>query len=115
MMYASRLAELRKQRMITQEDVARLLKISRSAYASYETARRQINHEALCLLADFYAVSTDYLLGRTEAVPSFLSEEERRMIEQLRALDERGRRAVKNTISYEYSAVTAERGKKAAI
>ena len=48
----------------------------------YETGKRQMNFETLCLLADFYEVSTDYILGRQDAVPSFLDEEERTLIEQ---------------------------------
>ena len=62
-----------------------------------------MNYETLCLLADFYHVTTDYLLGRQEAIPSFLSEDERTCIEQLRALDERGHNAVRNALGYEYA------------
>jgi hypothetical protein len=62
-----------------------------------------MNYETLCLLADFYSVSTDYLLGRQDAVPSFLDEEERTMIERYRTLDRRAKDAVQNSLVFEYT------------
>ena len=62
-----------------------------------------MNYETLCLLAGYFEVSTDYLLGRQEAIPSFLSEEERTIIAQYRALGEHARDTVKNSLSFEYS------------
>jgi transcriptional regulator with XRE-family HTH domain len=69
----------------------------------YETGKRQMNYETLCLLADFFEVSTDYLLGRQDAIPSFLDEEERSIIAQYRALGEHSKDAVKNSLAFEYS------------
>lgn|GEM_PF-299585 len=116
MMYVSRLAEIRKLKNLTQEDLARQLKITRSTYASYETNRRQINNEILCLIADFYNVTTDYLLGRQDAIPSFLNEDERAIIEQYKILDERGKKSVKTNLSFEVSqAPKTENIKKSAI
>ena len=114
MMYNSRLAKIRQQRNLTQTDLAYQLKISRSTYASHETGRRQISNDLLCQLADFYNVSTDYLLGRQDAMPSFLSERERGVIERYRALGEHAREAVDNVLEFEYARVPkAGTGKKA--
>ena len=96
-----RLLELRKKKGVTQAVIAKMLKITPQTYSLYETGKHQMNYETLCLLADFYEVSTDYLLGRQDAVPSFLSEEERRIIESYRTLDERGRQSVEHTMSFE--------------
>ena len=57
--------------------MAKLLKITPQAYSLYETNKNNINNETLCILADFFEVSIDYLLGRQDQKPSFLSDEER--------------------------------------
>lgn len=58
------LKKLRKQRKLTQNDVAEVLKISRQAYCRYENDQRELPLDALCLLADFYDETTDTILGR---------------------------------------------------
>ena len=64
-MLAERLVELRKKRDITQDDVAKVLDITRPAYTAYENNRRQPDYDTLNKIADYYNVSIDYLLGRT--------------------------------------------------
>ena len=98
-----RISELRKERRVTQEELAQFLKITNKAYSAYETGRNQMNYETLCLLADYFDVSTDYLLGRCDAIPSFLDEEERELINRYRLLDERGKKSVQAVTLYEYS------------
>ena len=58
------LKKLRKQNKYTQEDIAKVLNISRQAYCRYENDQREVPLDALCLLADFYEESTDSILGR---------------------------------------------------
>ena len=60
-----RIRDLREDRDLKQEDLARLLNCTQACYPNYENARRDIPTEALNHLADFYGVSVDYLLGRT--------------------------------------------------
>ena len=55
------------------------------------------------MLADFYEVSTDYLLGRQDLMPSFLNDEERTLLEQYRAIDNRAKDGIKNTLAFEYA------------
>ena len=59
------LKNIRKQRNLNQQKVAMDLNISREALSYYENGKRDIPTEVLNKLADFYGVSTDYLLGRT--------------------------------------------------
>lgn len=59
------LKELRKERKLNQGEVAEMLGVSAQAYQKYEYATAELTHENLVKLADFYKVSTDYLLGRT--------------------------------------------------
>lgn len=58
------LKNLRIQRNLSQEDVAKMLNISRQAYCRYENNQREISLDTLCKLADFYEETTDYILGR---------------------------------------------------
>lgn len=49
-----------------QEDVAKEIGVSRATYGHYEIGRTEPDNETLKKLADYYNVSTDYLLGRTD-------------------------------------------------
>lgn len=61
-----RLRSLRLQNGLSSEDLSLLLCVSRQAYCNYENGTRQIPHDSLALLADYYDVSLDYLYGRTD-------------------------------------------------
>lgn len=60
-----RIAKLRKHRKLHQSVVADYLHISISTLSNYENNVHEPNLETLIQLADFFDVSTDYLLGRT--------------------------------------------------
>jgi transcriptional regulator with XRE-family HTH domain len=60
-----RIRNLREDRDLTQQDLANLLNCTQACYSHYESGKRDIPTEVLTKLADFYSVSTDYLLGRT--------------------------------------------------
>lgn len=49
----------------TQAQIAAYLRRTQVCYANYENGKRDIPTEVLSALADFYGVSVDYLLGRT--------------------------------------------------
>jgi len=62
-----RLKDLRVERKLKLEELAELTGISKSALGSYEADEpKEMNHKNLITLADFYGVSVDYLLCRTE-------------------------------------------------
>lgn len=63
-MLGTRLKELRGK--ITQEEVAEKIGVSRARYSHYENSRSEPDTEILNKLADYFKVSTDYLLGRTD-------------------------------------------------
>ena len=65
MEYITRMKGLREDCDLTQQEVAQVLNCSQTCYSKYELGQREIPIRLLCLLADFYGVSTDYLLGRT--------------------------------------------------
>lgn len=59
------LRELRSDKKLTQADLAALLKTSRQYYSDYECEKYELPLHHLEFLADFFEVSTDYILGRT--------------------------------------------------
>lgn len=61
-----KIAALRDKRGLTQEDLASKIGISRASLSHYEKNRREPDYTTLTKLADFFHVSVDYLLGRTE-------------------------------------------------
>lgn len=61
-----RLRDLRKACKKTQQNMADLLGISQQAYATYELDTRTPPTEMLKQLADYFGVTTDYLLERTD-------------------------------------------------
>ena len=65
------LQQLRKSRGLTQDDLAEILGISLSSYQKYERDAISPSYETLCKIADFYHVTTDYLLGRGPATDPF--------------------------------------------
>lgn len=58
--------DLREDSDITQSAVAAYLNCSQQVYSNYELGQRDIPTDILIKLADFYGVSTDYLLDLTE-------------------------------------------------
>ena len=65
-MYFQRLRDLLEDADLSQKQVAALLGIQQTVYSRYERGFQTIPLEHLLTLADFYHVSTDYLLGRTK-------------------------------------------------
>lgn len=63
-MLAKRIKLLRKQKGLTQKQLADLLDISASTVAMYETGRREPDTQTLNKFAELFGVSVDYLLGR---------------------------------------------------
>lgn len=59
------LKSLRNTQGLTQEELAKQLKISRSTIGMYENGSREPDFETLELIADYFNVDIDYLLGRT--------------------------------------------------
>lgn len=64
MMY--KLRDLREDKDLKQMDLAELLNCSQPCYSRYEKGGRDIPTNVLCQLAEFYNISVDYILGRTD-------------------------------------------------
>ena len=61
-----RIKDLREDADLTQQDLASYLHIKQNTYSQYENRKRQLPLEILIRLAEFYHVSTDYILGLTD-------------------------------------------------
>ena len=62
MYHLKRLKELRKNHQLKQQNLAEVLKITRQQYSLYEVGTREIPVHHLKTLAQFYNISTDYIL-----------------------------------------------------
>ena len=64
--FAERLLELRKEKGISQAALAKQIQVSYSVVCYWETDRSEPTAPNLVKIADYFDVSVDYLLGRTE-------------------------------------------------
>ena len=64
--FAKRLRELRKEQNISQRKLAQIFGLSHTAYGDYERNINQPSLETLIVIAEYFGVTTDYLLGREE-------------------------------------------------
>ncbi|EOB4980271.1 helix-turn-helix domain-containing protein [Listeria monocytogenes] len=65
-MFSKRLSELRKKKGFSQYKLADELGFSRGQVANYEQGTREPDYQTLLKIAEFFNVSTDYLLGRDD-------------------------------------------------
>ena len=61
-----RLKDMREDNDLTQAQVAKILMCDQSLYSKYERGEREIPLRLLIVLAEYYNVSLDYLVGRTD-------------------------------------------------
>jgi len=64
--FSEKIKQLRKAKGVTQKAVAEQIGILEQSYQKYEYGKHEPNHEITVKLADYFDVSTDYLLGRTD-------------------------------------------------
>ncbi|PHA00910.1 transcriptional regulator [Bacillus pseudomycoides] len=73
-MLGKKIAELRKDKKLSQYELANRLGFSRGKLANYEQGTREPDYETLKKIADYFEVSTDYLLDRTVKKESLSNE-----------------------------------------
>ena len=115
-MIAQKIAELRKQKGLTQADMAKCLSISRQAYSFYELGKNEMDFKSLCKIADIFNVPTDYLLGRYDSKPFLLDDDDEiSMVKNYRMLDDHGKGSIRATLEHELSHVPKTNAKKPAM
>ena len=65
-MYLKRIEDLRVDNDLTQQDVANILHCQREVYRRYEKGTRELPLSYAIILAKYYKVSLDYLVGLTD-------------------------------------------------
>jgi transcriptional regulator with XRE-family HTH domain len=70
-MFSDRLKDLREDNDLTQSELAKILNISREAISGYENTGKEPNFDILVRIADYFDVSLDYLLSRTNTKVPF--------------------------------------------
>ena len=125
--FQSVLKALRNAKGLTQVELAKILKISRSTIGMYENGSREPDYETLELIADFFNVDIDYLLGRTNkttvipnhchldnmtgnTVPFPLSSIEKKIITEYRQADEISKAMVHRALSIDDSEFQKKEG-----
>ncbi|MBQ2848377.1 MAG: helix-turn-helix transcriptional regulator [Clostridia bacterium] len=61
-----RIKDMREDNDLTQKQISEMLLCDQSLYSKYERGEREIPLKILVALADYYKVSIDYLIGRTD-------------------------------------------------
>lgn len=116
--FEERLRSLRLSKGLSQMDLAKLLKISKSSVNMYERGEREPGIETLEKIADLFNVDLDYLLGKSDHTSRAIlstgrevSSEEYSLILKYRKLDERGKAAVLNVLNHEYESLPGEKAR----
>lgn len=73
-MIGQRIRLLRNEKELLQKDLAKQLNLSQQTISLYESNKREPDYETLKKIADFFCVSIDYLLGRTDIKKSLCDE-----------------------------------------
>lgn len=103
-MLSDKLKKLREDKGLQPKDVANFLGITRQGYCRYEDGKSDLSTSTLSKLADFYGVSTDYLLGRDEQklnedVTAMTDNElDKALIQSYMAMNETDKQGIRNYI-----------------
>lgn len=66
MILGDRLRELREEKELNQVDIAKVLKVDRTTYNKYETGTSNPDLDKLSVLANYFNVTVDWLMGRSQ-------------------------------------------------
>ena len=88
------LAALRREKGSSQRQVAAELGISQALLSHYENGAREPGLGFVCRVCEYYGVSADYLLGRTETRSALETGTAKRFLRQLRELTEQGEKTL---------------------
>lgn len=65
-MIGQRIRDLRKQKKMSQSELAKIIGVTQTTITAWETGKAEPSSSAVANLADYFGVTTDYLLGRPE-------------------------------------------------
>lgn len=108
MTLGERLKELRLHKKLKQNYLQKKFSLSSGCYSLYENNKRKPDYELLIEFANFYNVSLDYLVGRTDELNSdtganaLYTAQEVNLIKKYRALNEHGKKVIETVLECEY-------------
>lgn len=108
MTLGERLKELRLHKKLKQNYLQKKFSLSSGCYSLYENNKRKPDYELLIEFADFYGVSLDYLVGRTDDINNasrtddLYTDKEIKLIKKYRALNEHGKKVIETVLECEY-------------
>lgn len=127
-MLGEKIKQLRKNKGITQADLAQAMGLSQQAVARWEVNRSEPDNETMCRLASYFGVSSDYLLGipihlhadavrnivRNDTPPPSADAEKLRFVALLRGLQSNINALIESTIAeaMQSGETTAERNRR---
>ena len=95
----SNMKKIRESLQLTQVKVANDLKLSRQVYNFYENGKRNPDMQTLIKIADYYGVSIDYLLGRTNVIkPENIDEDD--LLSKINTADSETKASVEQFLNY---------------
>lgn len=98
-MLGDRLKELRLNNGLKQSDLLKKFNLSSARYSQYENDKRVPDYELLIKFADFYNVSIDYLLGRTNVIkPENIDEND--LLSKINTADSETKASVEQFLNY---------------
>lgn len=104
-----RIKEFRKLNGLYQKDLAKLLNLSEAAISQYESGLREPDMQTCCLLADYFKVTVDDLIGHTPTISTpLISDEELALIADYRRLGAVDQNRLKKMMAVLKNVATAE-------
>ncbi len=97
----NRLRELRIEKGLLQSDIAKIINKGERTVGFYETGERDMNTETLAILSDFFNVSIDYLLGKTDIKNPEkvnIDDADIAFVSGIKGLNETNKMIIKNTL-----------------
>ena len=84
--FKTRLYDLRKQRDLTQYELAQSIGVNKQTVSQYERGVRRPDLETLSILCDYFNVSADYILGKADVTMRYVNSEELAQLDRKDAL-----------------------------
>ena len=100
MPFNTMLKVLRLKKGLTQDELAKLTGLTRSAIGMYESGNREPKYEVLELLADFFNVDMNTLLDKSTSALA-LTQPETKLIKKYRQLDADGKRIIDEQVDFQ--------------
>lgn len=122
-MLFQRIKELRILKEISQRELSQIIGVTQQAIAKWETGKAEPDSATIIRLADFFGVSIDYLLGRTNIpnqvqeenteykIDNRFTDEELKLIQKFRQSSDKGKKIIETIVEIESNDEQAATGK----